>query len=372
MEKQTKLLTAEQALIEEEEYRKRKAEQKRQLLEDNPEMGDEGAYFKGRTNFCDFDELKQQLGDIHSKLNSIDRDPALQNITRQLNEIKNNPTSISGCPGVEPFFGLSTENPKLWLTRFENFCELNKLKPETRKCAFHLYMKGPAEIWASELPDDRKATYEILKNEFLQYFDTQTSRWSDEHGLSEKKQHGSEPIELYIADMRSRFSRLNKSPDDKLAYFVRGLRNGIKRFVISRNPSTLEDAEQLSRLGSTLETILPSEIPNHDSVSSIVTNGNELNLKIEKQQEILNDIQQQLKQGNPTRQYSGSPFCHRCNKYGHTFQSCDRQQQVTNGPQCFKCRKFGHIQRFCKSRTDFRWSQPRIFQRQPQRNQYLN
>ena len=101
---------------------------------------------------------------------------------------------------------------------------------------FQLILKGPAYSWfntlAGEIKQDRKQLVDAFKDRFVD--NTTHIRWMQEQQLLSRQMQHDERLEDYIIDMDNLCSILNKSDNDRIAYFVKGLKPALKSCVIQK------------------------------------------------------------------------------------------------------------------------------------------
>ena len=67
-------------------------------------------------------------------------------------------------------------------------------------------------------------------------------------------QKADESVDIYIVDIKTKCSRLGKSPEEVMSHRVRGLEPDIKSFVLSADSVDIEEADANARLGEAITT----------------------------------------------------------------------------------------------------------------------
>lgn len=123
-------------------------------------------------------------------------------------------------------------------------------------------LRGTAAIWFYNLPNDKRATYELFKTEFENKFDPKTAdnKWVLEYELEERRQRPTETVDTFAATIQSMCFKLGKDADATLATFIRNLRANIKLKVIERSPKSLEDAIMYAKLAESVSRMTLNDI----------------------------------------------------------------------------------------------------------------
>lgn len=331
------------------------------------------------------EQLRQENEERQEQLDELQRTVAQQQLNQEVfeqwqqnrDQQPRRGPPIGDLKAVKPsqFSGMSSEyNPRNWLDRYVIYGDLNNWDDE-RKCqALRLFLSGPAEIWYTELPEDRLGDWGFIQEQFIAQFVDSNPKWLLEQKLFMRKQEDSESVENYISDMRVQAARLGKSPDEKLTYFVRGLRPEIRSYVIGQSPANLAEAEQKARIGESIALISKSENNPQPKVAMVEEKSFLVDL-LKKQTEVLDKVMSKLdnmqrtppKSSYQNRMVNGKPVCTYCKKIGHTINSCIQANSRDNfrrnmGPRpqirCHNCAQLGHLARNCRRRPNMNRSNP--------------
>jgi hypothetical protein len=137
------------------------------------------------------------------------------------------------CPSK--FSGNPQENARLWVQRFETYCQRNNIVDDERLDAVICLITGPAENWYILLPDGAKDTYAHLRAAFLLRFANAANNVIESETFYSKAQMPGEPVAKYIDDMFSLGNKLQIGVNEMLAAIKRGLLDPIKMHVITNN-----------------------------------------------------------------------------------------------------------------------------------------
>ena len=88
-----------------------------------------------------------------------------------------------------------------------------------------------------------------------------TPRWIREQEWTSRMQKADKSVDRYIADIKTKCSRLGKSPEEVMSHRVRGLEPDIKSFVLSADSVDIEEAGANAMIGEAITT------PNEECVS---------------------------------------------------------------------------------------------------------
>lgn len=263
----------------------------------------------------------------------------------------------------DTYSGSSEEDLDLFLQRFELNSQLRDFANEKKHLVLSLRLRGNAAIWLSTLEDSKKDTFAHLKAALISNFKDDNLKWVNESKLSARFQEESEHLDNYFLDISTLCHKLNKSDQEKLTHFIRGLRPQLRAFVISKEPESLERALHFARLAQTV-TELPS--PSANQVSTL-PNCNSPEVEQMPSVAAVDKLSEQIAQistkvdkiatRSKTRpqQTTNRPFQQRQfgqNRYP-SFQRSYRANGLPfnpNRPTCFRCGKPGHKKFDCYSK----------------------
>ena len=152
----------------------------------------------------------------------------------------------------EPFTG--DQDVDLWMSKFTRFSQLQGWN-ETRQLALMpLLLNDKALIWFDSLADEQKQTFEVFKaNLFKCYRPHEATRWLRLRQFADRKQQPHESVEDYFQAMTRQGRQLGKTTIDIMETIVAGLLPAISRFVMTRNPKTIDEALDFARTAGVLE-----------------------------------------------------------------------------------------------------------------------
>ena len=196
----------------------------------------------------------------------------LESVQASLNEPSN---SAPVKAKLESFSGYENQDINRWLVKFSNRLALRHKKSDPKAAAADLsfHLAGPAETWYYSLDPSVRDNYDALKAALLKRFSNQDLEWRLRQKLSSRKQGESESLDTYVDFLSNTCQRLGVSDQDKMHYFVQGLREDIKRDVLMQKPKTFEEAESVARLKVSVERTLlddRSSVPNSDPEKAVL------------------------------------------------------------------------------------------------------
>ena len=288
-------------------------------------------------------------------------------------------------PGV--FNGLPSEDATLWLDKFIAWITLNNWENDAARVlqAMRLLLTGSAISWLTSLEEKDKASTNKLFDSFKIYFVESAPTWSLEQQLWQRTKLPVETLEEYITGIDQLCRRLKKSPQDKIAAFVRGLPAKLQPIVIQNSPASWQDAVHAARLAEQAAAISQPG----DTATQLL---------LRQQQETMHELQTAIKDMTKLAdpKVCAATFldhtqttCQLCQSYGHSALACrlhvgqqkqqyipqQQQQQHSRQPRqqhisqqnrsstCFFCGKQGHKQIACRARLRL--------QQSPQQQQYM-
>ena len=187
------------------------------------------------------------------------------------------------------FTGVTADqSAERYVEYFERYASFKQLSDRQRADLFCLLMRQGAQDWISTLDPDIVANYRLLLAVFKkQYFRNPNLRWQEASNLWTDTQRKGESVNDFIARLRRNAMHLGLS-DQLFQYAIlHGLLPQYKTFVLSHNPTSLEQTIEMARLAETCAIADPISSLVMDSVSA----QGEL---VKKQQEALDRITQQL------------------------------------------------------------------------------
>jgi len=149
---------------------------------------------------------------------------------------------------VEPFYGDGIQDPLKWLEDFDKAARINDWD-NTRKIALlKAHMRDDAEEWCETA---EATTWAEWANAFKEFFCTfrWINKWHRE--LDELRQGNDETIDTYYAIYRRLIRKIDKITEipanDKMRYFVKGLRPDLAPVIMMHDPANPAAAIELIR-----------------------------------------------------------------------------------------------------------------------------
>ena len=157
---------------------------------------------------------------------------------------------------IQPFTGAHSEDAHEFLEDFCEYCRLYKLTNQQTKHLFVLCLRDRAKRWFRSTFEDVDTTdCTTIFEQFKQKFYQQGINWEKEIGFEALRQNFSEPVQSYSQRVEKAAAKLGKSDLAMLQSFVRGLLPVYKKTVLSRGPSTFEEAVRIATLLQSAEIV---------------------------------------------------------------------------------------------------------------------
>ncbi|KAJ7382262.1 hypothetical protein OS493_036165 [Desmophyllum pertusum] len=161
------------------------------------------------------------------------------------------------------FHGYESENVDRWLEKFKLHLSRRRINLDHDAAASELalHLAGPAEAFYYNLEESERTNFRVLSDALRERYSSRNHTWRLWQALSTRQQGTTEPLDKYIADLHAMFQHLHLSEEEKLRYFVQGLRPDIRREVLIKQPHTYREAEDAARLMQMVD----STVRSHDS-----------------------------------------------------------------------------------------------------------
>ena len=203
-------------------------------------------------------ELQEQVALLQQQL-EIQQERSQEFRTQTINALEQAPipdNSSSHRPAA--FHGFDSEDINRWLDKVENYLKLRRINKATSTALAELVLNlaGPAEDFYYSLGEDRKDTFDHLRDAFRERFANENQTWIIWQAITTRQQGPVESLDTYLNDLTSKFRRINISDSDKMRYFVQGLRAQLKETVLLKQPKSFHEAEEMARLASTVKTTM--------------------------------------------------------------------------------------------------------------------
>lgn len=145
----------------------------------------------------------------------------------------------------EHYHGYTTEDPNLWIKRFNRYSAIKEWNQANRLRFFPLFMKGQAAAWYESLPQATQANENNLHDAFKNRFTTDGSRWTKLSSFKDRIQQSSETVQDFAAYLQQLAGKLEKNDQELKDTFIMGLREQhVRSHVMLQNPGTFNEAVQ--------------------------------------------------------------------------------------------------------------------------------
>lgn len=193
-------------------------------------------------------DVVDKLTSLETKMTTVERELCTVKLDQRRLHDAVEAGKLAAFPGVLelrlPEYD-GTDDPAIWLHRFELFFSLQRTEDDDKVCLAAFHMTGAAQIWYSLLKHNRGVpTWPQLAESVRRRFGAPTSGYALRE-LLRLRHTGS------VAEYRDEFLRLLDRCDGvteplQVAFFTAGLRDPLLTDVELRQPATLEDAMWLA------------------------------------------------------------------------------------------------------------------------------
>ena len=140
-----------------------------------------------------------------------------------------------------PFTGTTANNIFLdWIESFDRIAAHNVWNDQKQLQVIPVYLKNGALNFYRSLPEQTKTDVNLLKAALRDRYHTQDRLYDMRAKLRELRQGSS--LETYINDLNTLARHLELPEQQKIDYFIFGLKSKLKQALLIRQPQTYDDA----------------------------------------------------------------------------------------------------------------------------------
>ena len=140
-----------------------------------------------------------------------------------------------------PFTGTTANNIFLdWIESFDRIAAHNVWNDQKQLQVIPVYLKDAALNFYRSLPEQTKTDINLLKAALRDRYHTQDRLYDMRAKLRELRQGSS--LETYINDLNTLARHLELPEQQKIDYFIFGLKSKLKQALLIRQPQTYDDA----------------------------------------------------------------------------------------------------------------------------------
>jgi len=241
------------------------------------------------------------------------------------------------------FSGLAEENGQDFIKRLEQYARYNNIEGERKAQLFAILLRGLASDWYDTLDVNTKTDYDLLKQSFMQHFQSQSIQFLNQQKLEAHKLEEGQSIETYIDTVMKMSNNLNLSENEKKMALLRGLPTSIKADVIVHNPDNVINTIQRLRLVHEGYTLKQQEKKNTDKRSYDLASLGAAVANIEKliQRPAIQSVEK-YESRDEIKKSHYAPI----RPWGETIRN-DRGPRYKFTGNCYYCGRVGHIARDC-------------------------
>ena len=222
---------------------------------------------------------------------------------------------------LEPrtFGGTISENARDWIKKFDNYTKLNKIAESDKLIMFESLLVKSAICWYTNLEEDDKNTWTVLKKKFEDtYFNSNS--WVNSQRIENRRLKPGENCASYINDLIELAQLTGLSDSELNKAILRGLPSNLRHQVVAHNPQTINE---------TVQRVLLTESMINEAASDTMCTMDDrvINNKIDnfmsKFTSSLNEIEKSLSDfKRSTEQTLQTQKCATCGRLNHTTDNC--------------------------------------------------
>jgi len=334
----------------------------------------------------------------------------MRNLQQTIAEMNKNPANVQGLSTmVQPrrFTGGKLANAKRFISEYSDWANLSRLSDSDKVTIFPYFLVGEAKDWFLHVvpPAKRTGHFSEIAATFMQKWGPQNLNYLDRLELLARKQGTKEEFEIYITDLRNRFSICNATADEKYRIFMDGLDHVFKTIILEKDIFNFEKAvaeikRQLKiKSLTTISTVnieqqvrkglhqIAQESPrpiSHPSVNVLYNNNtsrytdNGRTSRSNRSNNYSRPAQQDSQPPTPCRHCNGDHWNKLCPTIQPGNSSPQQSQSQKSNQLCFLCDSDQHFARECPARTPYDTppkrksyntpTQRNYYDRTPQRN----
>ena len=139
-----------------------------------------------------------------------------------------------------PLTGTTADNILDWIKNFDRIAAHNVWNDQKQLQVIPVYLKDAALNFYRSLPEQTKTDINLLKAALRDRYHTQDRLYDMRAKLRELRQGSS--LETYINDLNTLARHLELPEQQKIDYFIFGLKSKLKQALLIRQPQTYDDA----------------------------------------------------------------------------------------------------------------------------------
>jgi hypothetical protein len=180
------------------------------------------------------------------------------------------------CP--DPFKGTDKEDATIWLNRFNMYAELKSWSSEQTAKTFPLFLREDASVWYETLATEQKSSFDTLQKAFKdRFFPHKSLRWARLDQFGRRTQQDGESAISYAQDVVRLGRQLEKTDSAITERIVQGLRPALRKYVMDKDPHTVEDTLTYARMAEAYNA------DNESSLSSLTDEIKDLKVQLSHQ-----------------------------------------------------------------------------------------
>ena len=197
--------------------------------------------------FTNRDQLSQSLDASRTDSSDNSLDTSLPELPMEIEPVQlmnQLLTQLTTKPSTEihptPFRGTTADNILDWIENFDRIAAHNVWNDQKQLQVIPVYLKDTALNFYRSLPEQTKTDINLLKAALRDRYHTQDRLYDMRAKLRELRQGSS--LETYINDLNTLARHLELPEQQKIDYFIFGLKSKLKQALLIRQPQTYDDA----------------------------------------------------------------------------------------------------------------------------------
>ena len=212
----------------------------------HPQFPADSLVDSAQDHLTDRDQLSQSLDSSRTDSSEISLDISLPKLPIEMEPVQlmnQLLTQLTTKPSTEIiptlFTGIAADNILDWLDNFDRIAAHNVWNDQKQLQVIPVYLKDTALNFYHSLPDQTKTDINLLKAALRERYHMQDRLYDMRVKLPESRQGSS--LETYINDVDTLARHLDLPEQQRIHYFIFGLKPKLKQALLTGQPQTYDD-----------------------------------------------------------------------------------------------------------------------------------